>query len=158
MDEFAEKIYGDRVRTRVCGLCWEGQKLLLVNHFGIYGHDFWSPPGGGVEFGQTAASNLIREFREETGLDIQTGEFLFACEFIRPPLHAIELFFAVKSNGGKLISGYDPEMNDEKQVISEARYMSTSEIDGLPENHKHGLFKLAKKAEKVNALTGYLKI
>lgn len=158
MDEFVEKIYGNRVRTRVCGLCWEGQKLLLVNHFGIYGHDFWLPPGGEAVFGQPAASNLVREFKEETGLDIQAGEFRFVCEFIRPPLHALELFFTVRSNGGKLISGYDPEMNDKKQVITEVRYLTMVEIDALPEKHKHGLFKMAKKAEKVNDLTGYWKI
>ena len=158
MDKSVENIYGNRVRARVCGLCWEGDKLLLVNHQGLYGYDFWSPPGGGIEYGISASDNLIREFREETGLDIQVGEFRFGCEFILPPLHAIELFFDVISTGGKLVTGQDPEMGKTKQVILDAKFLSASEINALPNKHKHGLFKLAKTAEKVNDLRGYLKI
>lgn len=137
-------------------MCWRSGKLLLVNHPGVYGHDFWAPPGGGVEFGISASNNLIREFREETGLDVLVGEFRFGCEFIRPPLHAVELFFEVAVQGGLLTIGHDPEMGANTQLISEVQFLSPSEIDSLPEKHKHGLFKLAKSAEKVSGLEGYL--
>lgn len=143
---------------RVCGLCTEGNKMLLVNHRGVYGHDFWAPPGGGVEFGLSAGENLIREFREETGLEVEVGEFRFGCEFIEPPLHAIELFFEVAAVHGILTIGRDPEMGDKTQVITDVKFFFFEEIDAMPENHKHGLFKLAKTAEKVSGLRGYLKI
>jgi 8-oxo-dGTP diphosphatase len=136
----------------------EGGKLLLVNHYGVYGHDFWAPPGGGVEFGLSAEASLTREFREETGLEVKVGEFLFGCEFIKPPLHAIELFFEVAAVHGIVTIGHDPEMGNEAQVISDVRFLSFAEINHIPENHKHGLFKLAKTAEKVSGLRGYLKI
>ncbi len=158
MDQSVEKIYGNRVRTRVCGLCRQGEKLLLVNHHGVYGHDFWAPPGGGIEFGVSITDNLVREFQEETGLDVRIGEFRFGCEFIMPPLHAIELFFDVTVTGGLLTVGHDPEMVDGKQVITAAQFLSPGEIDSLPEKHKHGLFKAAKTAQKVSDLRGYLKI
>lgn len=158
MDKTAEIIYGNRVRVRVCGLCLEDNRLLLVNHYGVYGHDFWAPPGGGVEFGLSAGTNLVREFREETGLEVKVGDYRFGCEFIKPPLHAIELFFEVVAVRGILTIGHDPEMGTRPQVISDVKFFSFAEIDAMPENHKHGLFKLAKTAEKVNELRGYLNI
>jgi len=103
------------VRVRACGLCWDGNKLLLVNHYGLYNHDFWAPPGGGVEFGQSTALNLEREFAEETGIAIQTGEFQFLFEFIYPPLHAIELYFNVVVRAGSPITGIDPEMGSNRR-------------------------------------------
>lgn len=129
-----------------------------MNHHGVYGHDFWAPPGGGIEFGVSITDNLVREFQEETGLDVRIGEFRFGCEFIMPPLHAIELFFDVTVTGGLLTVGHDPEMVDGKQVITAAQFLSPGEIDSLPEKHKHGLFKAAKTAQKVSDLRGYLKI
>jgi 8-oxo-dGTP diphosphatase len=158
VNPLTENIYGNRVRTRVCGLCRKDKKLLLVNHHGVYGHDFWAPPGGGVEFGVSAEANLIREFLEETGLAVKVGAFRFACEFIQPPLHAVELFFDVTAVHGKLSTGHDPEMGEHSQVISDVRFLSLAEIDELPEKHKHGLFRLAKTAGKVSGLKGYLKI
>jgi 8-oxo-dGTP diphosphatase len=158
LDPSVIDIFGNKVRVRTCGFCWEGGKLLLANHYGLYHHDFWAPPGGGWEFGQWASGNLAREFREETGLDVEVGDFRLVCEFIQAPLHAIELFFEVRKTGGQLSTGTDPEMGNESQVISEVKFLSCAEIDALPLEHKHGLFKLAKTAEKVGDLKGYLKI
>src|SRR5688572_17010203 len=104
MESEIAKIYGNRLRVRVCGICWENDRLLLVNHQMPNG-DFWAPPGGGLEFGEEAADALKREFKEEANLDIDVGSYLFGCEFIRQPLHAIELFFDVKAVGGLLKTG-----------------------------------------------------
>ena len=158
MDKTVQKIYGDRVRIRVCGLCWKGDALLLVNHYGLYNHDFWAPPGGGLEFGQLAAYNLEREFLEETGLIVIGGELQFVCEFVQPPLHAVELFFHVISMGGRLITGIDPEMGEKQQIIREVEYMSESEINNIPNSEKHGMLRIAKSVEKIRGLRGYLKI
>ena len=158
MDKSVQEIYGDRVRVRVCGLCWKGDRMLLVNHRGLYKHDFWAPPGGGSEFGQSVEFNLRREFREETGLRIKVGSLQFVCEFIQRPLHAIELFFDVTATGGRLFTGEDPEMDEKEQIIHEVKYLAESEIRALPARHKHGLFKTGKTLEKVRDLKGYLKI
>ena len=158
MDKSVQEIYGNRVRVRVCGLCWKGDRMLLVNHRGLYKHDFWAPPGGGSESGQSVEFNLRREFREETGLRIKVGSLQFVCEFIQPPLHAIELFFDVTAIGGRLFTGADPEMDEKEQIIHEVKYLAESEIRALPARHKHGLFKTGKTLEKVRDLKGYLKI
>lgn len=158
MDKTTQEIYGGRVRIRTCGLCWDREKLLLVNHFGLYNHDFWAPPGGGLEFGVAAVDNLEREFIEETGLRVKTEELQFLCEYIQPPLHAIELFFNVKLMGGKLFTGSDPEMGIKPQIIMEVKYLSDKEIEVIPDSYKHGIFRIAKSMEKIRGLRGYLKI
>ncbi len=128
----------------------------MVNHRGLHDHDFWSPPGGGIVFGQSAESNLVREFKEETGLDIRVERFQFACEFVHPPLHAIELFFLVGVVGGELELGRDPEMPEKEQIIKDVRFLSCNEIESMPESQRHGVFRLAKNREKILNLQGYL--
>ncbi|RYF50773.1 MAG: NUDIX domain-containing protein, partial [Cytophagaceae bacterium] len=111
-------LYGNRLRLRVCGLYCQKDQLLMVRHRGIGPTDtFWCPPGGGAQFGEAAPDALIREFAEETGLDVQVGELLFVNEFMQPPLHALELFFRVDALGGQLLAGTDPEMSPDGQII-----------------------------------------
>ena len=130
----------------------------MINHFGLYNHDFWAPPGGGAEFGYGAAENLEREFNEETGLMIKTEEFQFICELVQSPLHAIELFFNVKLIGGNLVTGTDPEMGENQQIIKQVKYLSSQELESVPDTHKHGMFRNAKSMEKIRGLRGYFRI
>ena len=152
-DQLAE-LYGNRVRVRVCGLCWDEGKLLLINHRLVTETRFWSPPGGGVEFEERLESALEREFLEETGLQIQAGNFLFGCEFIHAPLHAIELFFSVTRTGGKLVAGHDPEL----QLIREASFIGYDDILRMPQGETHGVFRLAPTREDLDQLSGFYRI
>ena len=130
MDELSQLIkkqYGEQLRVRVCGVCIENDKILLINHLGILeNNDFWSVPGGGLSFGETIEECLKREFLEETNTQIEVGEFLTVREFIELPLHAIELFYEVSITGGKLQKGTDPEMV--QQIIQAVRWMNLEEI------------------------------
>src|SRR5688572_14998085 len=99
MDAAVAKVYGNKVRVRACGICWRGSDLLVVNHQGVTDTDFWSPPGGGVEFGSSVEETLRKEFMEETGLKIRPGAFMFGCEYIQKPIHSIELFYEVMAEG-----------------------------------------------------------
>src|SRR5579862_9492774 len=105
MENEVQTFYGNRLRVRACGLCVKNDSLLLVNHE-ISGRSFWAPPGGGIQFGETAAECLTREFKEETGLTINVKKFAFCCEFIKQPLHAIELFFEVVPINDNVITGF----------------------------------------------------
>lgn len=154
MKEKIENVYGHRVRVRVCGLCFEGDDLLMVNHKGLTGGDFWAPPGGGMEFGEKAADCLVREFREETGLDVEVGRFCFACEYLTPPLHAIELFFEVSVWGGSVVKGDDPEL----PIISDVRFLSPSAIGQLPPASLHGIFQRINNPAALRTLTGFYTI
>lgn len=147
---------GNKVRVRVCGICFRGDELLLVNHRGLYGHDFWAPPGGGVEFKETAEIALKREFLEECGLSISLGSFLFACEFVNPPLHAVELFFEVSATGSPVL-GFDPELG-QNQILSDIRFWSERDLRAFPETHKHGIFKIAPNYTRLRHLQGFYPI
>lgn len=154
MDKELENFYGNRIRVRVCGLCWSEGRLLLVNHGGITDGDFWAPPGGGLEFGSSLSSNLEREFKEETGLHVKTGSFLFGCEFIQKPLHAIELFYDVEVTGGKLTPGTDPEI----QIIRDTRFFTPAEILSLPPMYRHGIFRHGTTGQELRNLSGFYTI
>jgi len=158
MDSPITTLYGKRVRVRVCGLCWRGDALLMVNHSGLHAGNFWAPPGGGIEFGQTAEETIIREFEEETGIQVSLGRFLFVCEFIQEPFHAIELFFEVLYPEGELITGIDPEMKNAKQIIDDVRWMPWSAIKTVPEENLHGVFRLCQKPEDLMHLNAYCRI
>ena len=122
--------YGNRIRIRVCGVCVENGKILLLNHIGIRENaDFWCPPGGGLQFGETIEECLKREFLEETNTEIIVGKFLTVNEFFNPPLHAVELFYEVKIINGIPKKGTDPEM--EEQIITDLRWFSLEEIKDI---------------------------
>jgi 8-oxo-dGTP diphosphatase len=148
--------FGNRIRVRVCGLCFRADELLLVNHKGLYKHDFWTPPGGGLEFGETAQNALKREFLEECGLKVSVGEFLFSCEFVHPPLHAIELFFDVSTRDTPRL-GIDPEMG-EHQMLNDLRFWSREALADLPPAHGHGIFKIASEPARLRQLRGFYPI
>lgn len=152
------EIYTQRARIRVCGLCWKDEKLLMVNHRMGSSGSLWIPPGGGVEFSETAADTLVREFREETGVQILPGRFQFVCEVIQPPIHAVELFFEVTYLEGEAITGHDPETDAGNQIITDVGYKSMNEILALPEDERHGIFKLVKTASDLKKLTGFYRI
>ena len=129
----------------------------MVRHRGIGETDtFWCPPGGGVQFSETAHQALKREFLEETGLAIEPGELLFVSEFMQPPLHAMELFFQVNILGGEIRLGYDPEMEESSQIITEVALMSFEEIKSNPPDEVHRLFRYCETLEDIFALRGYL--
>ena len=58
---------------------------------------FWTPPGGGVEFGEPLESALRREVAEETGVDVEVGPLRYVVDFVRPPLHAVSFYFSCRA-------------------------------------------------------------
>ncbi len=141
-------LYGGKIRVRACGILIKDNKLVLVKHNEIGKNGFlWIPPGGGVEFGETATEGLRREFLEETGLEVEVQNLIFINELIDDPLHAIELFFLVNHLGGQLMTGKDPELGDGEQIISEVKFVSESEINAIHHENLHKVFGWLKNKE-----------
>lgn len=158
MPNSIQSIYGNKVRTRICGICVVDNQLLMVNHKGLGNGNLWAPPGGGLEPGESSREALEREMKEETNLMISVGEMLFVTEFIDPPLHAVELFFRVEITGGELKIGLDPEMELENQILTEAKFFSWSEIMEMDPRQVHGIFKKVSNPAQIVDLRGYIKL
>lgn len=69
----------ERVKTTRLGaygiLKAEGKLLLTLKKAGPY-QGLWDLPGGGIEFGESPEEALIREFKEETALQIKHLELI----------------------------------------------------------------------------------
>ena len=153
----SEKQFQGKVRVRVCGILKENSEILLLKHNSIGPEGYlWSPPGGGVEFGENIAETLKKEFLEETNLHVEVGEYLFANEYIGGNHHAIELFFEVRRLSGDLELGSDPELSAEKQILTEARFFSASDLAAIPENAIHNAFNAAGERDKITELRGLI--
>src|SRR4030067_2624503 len=65
------------------------------------------PPGGHIEYGETMGEAVIRETKEETGLDIEPIKIINFGEMIEPPefykpYHLIYFHFLSKIKSGSL--------------------------------------------------------
>ncbi len=83
----------------------EGKMLLVQSH---KFHDKWVVPGGHIEVGEKMTDALIREAKEETGLDVYDVEFIFFQEFIQDEsfwknMHFIFFDFACKTNSTDVV-------------------------------------------------------
>ncbi|PQA60669.1 NUDIX domain-containing protein [Siphonobacter curvatus] len=137
--EVLEK-FGGYVRVRVCGIAVEDDRILLIRHKALFEDGpFWAPPGGSLEFGESIPQALVREFNEETQLQVRVGELLYVNEFIRSPLHTLEVFFRVFIESGQLQLGHDPEF--QQQIMEEAAWLSWEELQALPDVQVHSVFR-----------------
>ncbi|WP_412069276.1 NUDIX domain-containing protein [Rubrivirga sp. IMCC43871] len=128
----------DRVRVRVGALVFDDATaptaVLLAEHRGIWeDRPFWTPPGGGVEVGESLAEAVRREVKEETGLDVTVGPVRYVLDFVRPPLHAVSFYLACHTDddlaGARL--GTDPELSDDDQLLRDLRLVPFDELADL---------------------------
>ncbi|ASQ90868.1 NUDIX hydrolase [Prosthecochloris sp. GSB1] len=134
-----------RVRLRVSALCVVDGKALFVEHKSFAPDDpglpdtYWILPGGVVEPGETMREAVMREMLEETGLRCRVGAMAFVKELLYPAPglpgaggvhHSVSIGFHCEVTGGELMTGRDPELPDDGQVIIRVRWLPLDTLDG----------------------------
>lgn len=83
-------------QLRAGAIVLDGGHVLLHR---LEGDRFWAVPGGRVEAGESGSQTIVREFKEELGLDVDCGALLGVGEnfFVSggQPQHELGLYFAV---------------------------------------------------------------
>jgi 8-oxo-dGTP diphosphatase len=106
-------------------------RLLLIKRGHEPGAGLWSLPGGRIEPGETDAEALVREMREETGLEVEPGPLLGAVQ--RPTADGGVLDirdYAATVTRGILTPGDDAA---DTRWVSEADLYTLAITDGLVE-------------------------
>lgn len=116
------------MHLRVTGVVIEDDRILLLSQDTGAGRS-WSLPGGKVEEGETLADALVREVREETGLDVEPGRLLYVCDYLPGDgAHVVHLTFEARRAGGKVgdvVAGLDT------RPIRGAEFVRLAELSSL---------------------------
>ena len=143
----------DRPRVRVAGIVIQENSILVIQHIKNE-KKYWLVPGGGVDWGESLEEALIREYKEETNLDIEVKDFLFFSEAISPDKnkHVINLYFLVKIKNDSETMKIGNETN-----LSDLKYVSKEEIQNIKlyPNIKEQLMKILNN-EKMTPYLGLL--
>lgn len=88
-------------KVRATGVLIENNSLLLVKQK-LSNNKNWSLPGGRVEPGETLEQALIREMKEETGLDVEPIRMLYVCDVAASDNTVLHITFLTKRIGGEI--------------------------------------------------------
>ncbi len=98
------------LRAVVVGLVVRGEEILIARKRVVPGHFLsgaWHIPGGGVENGESLEQAVLRELREETGIDVEVVRAEGMVDL--PELAVRAYWFRCSPIGGTLRAGDDVE-------------------------------------------------
>jgi 8-oxo-dGTP diphosphatase len=99
-------------------------RLLVIRRGRPPGEGLWSLPGGRVEPGETDAAAVIRELREETGLEATAGRLIGSVDRPGPGGVTYDIHdYAAVVTGGGLRAGDD---------AADARWVTPAALRELP--------------------------
>jgi len=125
-------------------------KILLEKRKNDPGKGKWSIPGGLVELGESVEQTVIREVREETGLEVEEPEHIDVVDnVIRDENGEIKYHFVIIDYFVKLKGGTMKAMSDAEEL----RWVTLDEVEqyDLTKTFKVFLQKNRQKLEKLNS-------
>jgi 8-oxo-dGTP diphosphatase len=122
------RTYPTRPYLAVSAAIFRDGRVLIVRRAQPPAQGLYTLPGGGVELGETLADAVIREIREETGLEIEPLALAGYRQVIaRDDAGRIERHFVILPFAARWIAG-EVSLNEE---LAEARWLKPSELSGL---------------------------
>ena len=121
--------YPDRPLIGVGAIIIDRGRALVVRRATEPLKGEWSIPGGVLELGETLRAGVIREAKEETGLDVLPIEVLevydriVADEAGKTRYHYVLIDYLCQVTGGELRAASD---------VSEVRWLTEQELDSFP--------------------------
>lgn len=97
-----------KTNVRVTAIVFYNGKLVVVGHENPKSGVYYLLPGGGLEHAESIEECVIREVKEETGLDVKIGHLAYYKSVYTEEDDTLDLIFECKVVGGKL-ENLDPD-------------------------------------------------
>ena len=132
----AMRMFRPRFRAAVAAIIFDNQgRILLFKH--TYRKFEWGIPAGGLEYGEQPEKAIIREFFEETSMQIKVEKLLLA-ESSKEDRNISLIFLC------KIVSGTFKESSE----ISEIKYFNVNELPRMLFAEKNLIHLVAKKLQE----------
>lgn len=142
------RLYPDRPIVGIGAIIMHDGKILLEKRKNDPGKGKWSVPGGVVELGENVIQTVIREVKEETGLDVAEPEHIDVVDQItrdeggRIKYHFVIIDYLVKLKGGMLKAASDADELEWVSLSEVEKYDLTGAFRAFFERNKNLLKKL----------------
>ena len=110
-------------QVRVTGVLVEENRILIVRQ-AVNPTRGWSLPGGRLEPGETLLGAMVREMREETGLDVSVSRLLYVAD--KPEDGLLHVTFELEREGGELRL---PTNEFDANPISGLRFVDVDDLE-----------------------------
>ena len=112
-------------RIRVAGIIPMEDGFALMHRVGVIKRkdyqEYYTFPGGGLEENETLEQGVIREIKEEFGIDVVVVKKLY--EMNSEKFNQKEYFFLCKYVGGEFGTGDGPEYNNDPKYIDSGKFI-----------------------------------
>lgn len=139
-----------RLQARV--IIKDNDKILLVKN---PRKDFWYVPGGGMEESEDIYNCAVREAKEETGLNIELGNMLYAQELYDSETNIIhfEIFFLASLKPGEVFNHRHKDTDPDG--VTDIKWFSKEDLQNIavyPERLKNDFWNI--EPDKQNMFIG----